>query len=129
MKKVVFENKLFHILLVSLIFLLIGYNTFTSIKSQSFGGIITICIEILLLALIFTSNRYAKPAILIWSIISLIVSCGFEIVADLLDYFNGGFKASNTDSLLYNIVGLIIGILIVDYTRRTIVVASIDKKP
>jgi hypothetical protein len=127
MKKVVFENKLFHILLVSLIFLLIGYNAFTSITSQSIYGIIPICIEILLLVLIFTNNRYAKSAILIWSSISLIVSCGFEIVADLIDYFNAEFKASNTDSLLYNIVGLIIGILIVDYARRTIVIASIEE--
>jgi len=127
MKKAVFENKLFYILLVSLISLLIGYNIYTSVKSQSIYGIIPICIEILLLVLIFTSNRYTKTAILIWSIIFLIISCCFEIVADLIDYFNDDFKASNTDSVLYNIVGLIIGILIVDYTRKTIIIASFEE--
>ena len=86
--------------------------------------LIPILIEIALLILILTKNQYAKLSILIWAVIALIIGFGFELIASLIDDFNTDFQATEIDSLIYNTLGLIAGILIIDYTKRTVSVAS-----
>ena len=124
MKKTVFKNRLFYILLIGFIIILLMYNCFISIKSSNIYGLIPFLVEIILLVLIFTKNQYAKLSILIWTVIALIIGSGFEVIADLMDDFNTDFKATKIDSFIYNVLGLIVGILILDYTRRTVVVTS-----
>ncbi len=125
-KKAVFANRLFYILLIGFIVILLVYNIVVSIKMSNIYGLVSIFIEIILLTLIFTKNRYTKLAIIIWAILSFIVGCGFEFIADLMDEFNDDFKTIKITSFVYNIIGLAIGILIVDYTRRTVFLISSD---
>ncbi len=129
MKKTVCKNRLFYIFLIAYIIILLIYNCYASIKSGNVYGLITILIQIILLVLIFTKNQYAKPGILIWTVIAFIIGSGFDVIADLMDYFNNGFKATQIDSFMYNVLGLIVGIFIIDYTRRTVVVTSSSVDP
>ena len=130
MKETVFRNRLFYILLIGFIVVLMMYNCFISIRSSNIYGLIPILIEIVLLILIFTKNQYARLGILIWTVIALIIGSGFEVIADVMDDFNNDFKAATQiDSFMYNILGLIAGILIIDYTRRTVIVTSSSIDP
>ena|ERR1700744_2933071 len=120
MKKVIFTNRPFYILLVALIGLLMAYNFYLFlIKGISFA-LIPIIIEFVLLVLILTRNQYAKWAIIIWTSVFSIIGYGLKFLADLMD----GFKSIKLDLFLENTVGLMIGILIISYAKRTIVVAS-----
>jgi hypothetical protein len=124
MGKTVFKNRLFYILLIGFIIIFLIYNSYVFIKSSDIYVLIPILIEIALLILILTKNQYAKLSILIWAVIALIIGFGFELIASLIDDFNTDFQATEIDSLIYNTLGLIAGILIIDYTKRTVSVAS-----
>lgn len=126
MKKVVFTNKLFRSLLIGFIIILSLFNIYAVLKTGSAYGIASIIIEIVLLILILSKNQYTKISILIWAIVALIIGFGFEMVAELLDGLNNDFKTFKIDSFIYNTIGLVIGILIIDYTRRTVVVTLVD---
>ncbi len=126
MKKSVFTNRIFYILLIGFIIILLAYNCVISIKASNFYGLITIFIEIILLALILKKNRYAKLAIIMWAILFSLVGCGSGLIANLMDDFNNDFSAFNIYLFIYNIIGLAIGILIIDYTRRTVILVSSD---
>ena len=56
MKKTIFANRLFYILLISFIITLFVYNGFVVIKSSNIYGLIPMVIEIGLLMLIFTKS-------------------------------------------------------------------------
>lgn len=124
MKKAIFANKLFFIFIVSLIIILLAYNFFVTARSMNIYGIIPIFFEIVLLVLIITKNQYVKLAIIIWASISFIVGCGFEFVADLMDLINDDFKKLKIESTIQSAIGLALGILIITYTRRTVVLKS-----
>jgi hypothetical protein len=128
MKKSVFTNKIFYYLLVAFIIALLIYNSILSIKDNNIYGIIPIAIEIALLVLIFTKDRYAKLSIIIWAVIFSIIGNGFDAIAYLMDAFNDGFKTIPLYSFLYDIVGLVIGILIIDYTRRTVILERVSSE-
>ncbi len=129
MKKTIFKNKLFYKLLIAFIIILLIYNGYASIIARNIYGAIPICFGSILLVLIFKKNQYAKIAILIWAIVALIIANGLEVIADLMDVLNDNFKRSQLDSLIYSSIVLAIGILIVDYTRRTVAVISADENP
>lgn len=80
--------------------------------------LIPILIEIRLIISIATGHRYSKFAIYLWVVICFIIGCGFEAIADLLD----GVSTNNFNSLLFNMLGLLVGILIIDFTRRMVTV-------
>jgi hypothetical protein len=81
-----------------------------------------VLIEIILLILIFEKHRYAKAGIFIWAIVGLIAGCGFGLTASLMDGFNNNFTPFKIGAMIYNLSGLAIGILIIDYTKRTVVI-------
>ena len=124
MQKVVFNNRTFYILLISLIILLIGYNSYILIVAANPYVLITIFIEIVLLILIFTKHRYAKIGIFIWAILALIIGYGFELIASMMDDFAGDAESSSVNSLLYNFAGLVIGIAIIYFTKKTVIVKT-----
>jgi|SRR6185437_13505568 len=126
MKNSVFTNRVFYILLICFIIILLVYNCVISIKARYIYGLIPIFVEVLLLSLIFTKNRYAKLTIIIWAILFLIVGCGSGLIADLMDDFNNDFSTFKIYQFIYNIIGLAIGILIIDYTKRTVILVSSD---
>lgn len=118
MKKVIFKNKLFYIFLICFISILLLYNLFVFKKTNNLGVLIPIVIEIVLLFLISTNHRYAKIGIYLWTTICLIIGFGFEAIADLMD----GISKDNLNSIIYNTIGLFAGILIIHYTRITVLV-------
>ena len=126
MRKAVFTNKIFYILLISFIIVLLVYNSIVSIKTGNIYGLISIFIEFVLLILIFTKNQYAKLMVIVWAILSFIVAYGFELIANLMDDFSSDFKNFKINLLIYNIIWLAIGVLIIDYTRRTVILAFPD---
>lgn len=126
MKKTIFKNKLFYNLLIIFIIVLLVNNGYISIKTNNIYGAIPIFTGVILLILIFTNNQYAKIAILVWVIAAFILFNGLEIIADFMDILNNNFDASKIGSLIYSIIVFVIGILIVDYTRRTVSVIRID---
>jgi hypothetical protein len=128
MKKVIFANKSFYSLLIGFIIVLMLYNIWISIRANNIYGIVPIFIEIVLLILIFTKNQYAKIVIMVWVVIALMIGPGFEIIANLMDDFENNFKIFNIESFIYNIICLAIGILIFDYTKRTISVVYSSPK-
>ena len=129
MGKTVFKNRLFYILLIGLIVIFLTYNCHVLIKSSDIYVLIPILIEIALLILILTKNQYARLSILIWAVIALIIGFGFELIASLIDDFNTKFQATRIESLIYNTLGLVAGILIIDYTKRTVIVVSSSVDP
>lgn len=116
-----FTNKIFYVLLIGFIIVLLVYNSAVSITASNIYGLIPAFIEIVLLTLIFTKNRYVKLTIIAWAILSFIVSCGFELIANLMDDFNNDFRTFKINAFVYNIIGLIVGIIIINYTRRTVI--------
>ena len=127
MKKVFFTNKIFLNLLISYLIILIVYNSYAELITNTITGIIPIIFEIILLILIFNKHRYAKMSILIWAAITLIIGYGFEVVATLFDYLNNYFdknlEAFNLNKFIFNIIQLMIGVLILHYTKRTVIIA------
>lgn len=126
MRKTEFKNKTFYYLLIIVIAGLLIYNTLVSIKTSNLYGTIPIFIEIVLLILIFTRDKYAKMAIYLWTVVALIISGGAELAASLTEGFNDHFTVVNTNSLIYNLLIFAVGILIIDYTRRTVFVIFVD---
>jgi len=92
-----------------------------SIITKNVYGCIPVIIELILLVLIFIRSKYVKTAIVLWSVIFLIVGFGAAFLANLLDDINNSdFNAYKILNLVLNVIALAIGIVIIDYSRRTI---------
>jgi len=96
------------------------YNLYAVILGNVYG-LIPIAIQATILFLIYKRNEYARIFILVWSVVVLLIANLFEIIGDLMDK---GFDAIQSFSFLSNLVQLIVAILIVDYTRRTVFVRT-----
>jgi hypothetical protein len=121
MKKAVFTNLLFKQILIGFIISLIVYNIIVSMIAKNIYGCIPVIIEFFLLFLIFIRNIYVKTAIVLWSVIFLIVGFGAAFLANLLDDINNSdFNAYRILKLVLNIIAFAIGVVIIDYSRRTI---------
>ncbi len=121
MKKAVFTNHLFFNLLTGFIILLLGYNGFVFVRAVSIYGMVPIFIEIVLLVLILTKSQYVKTGIIIWASVFFIVGYGSGLAAQLMDAFNDNFATLKIGSLIENSIGLAVGMLIIGYTRSTVV--------
>lgn len=124
MKKAIFTNKLFYIFIISLLGILLVYNVFVSANAMNIYGIIPVFFEIVLLVLILTKNQYIKLAMIVWASVSFVVGCSFEFIADLMDLLNNDLKTIKINGIIQSAIGLGLGILIISYTRRTIVLVS-----
>jgi hypothetical protein len=131
-KRVVFKNALFYNLLISVIVLLVLYNIYSFIKTANALAFVPIIIQSLLLVLIFLKHQSAKIAIIIWASIVLIIGSGLEIITAVMDISNGlidGFNSIPVDSYIFNLIDIVIGVLIISYTRRTVQVVSVEQEP
>jgi hypothetical protein len=122
MKKVLFKNKAFYRLLLAYLLLLVTYNVYATFKATNLYCLLPIFIQIALLIFILTKDKNAKLFIQIWVIVALIIGSGAEIMANLLE----GFENLKLNSFIFNGLQLGIGLLIWDYTRRTVIVVSPD---
>jgi hypothetical protein len=121
MKVVIFKNKIFYSLLTAYLILLLIYNLYATLTGNLFG-LIPVSIQIALIILILIKNKYAKLFIQIWVIVALFIGSGLEIIVELLQ----GFEDFKLTLLMYNLFQFGIGLLILDYTRRTVIVAFPD---
>jgi hypothetical protein len=122
--KTVFKNKTFLYLLIGFISILILWNLYGGIINGNVWAIIPTAIEIVLLLFIFNRYEYARLMIILWAVIAFIAAPASGLLATLLDIGND-FIDKETGvvgvyGVILNIVQLIIGILILDYTRRTV---------
>ena len=125
MRKTVFTNNIFYHILSGYIIVLIIYNLYALLVSYNVYSLIPIAIQVFLLYMMFTKHEYARIAILIWSTVVLLLATLFEIIAQVLDGLNDGFEKINLYSFIGNLILLIVAILIVDFTRRTVVVRTL----
>jgi|SRR5579863_1284417 len=118
--KTFFKSQKFYYLLICFIIGLIIWNLYSGIKGQNFWAILPVSIQSVLLALILTHNRYARISILIWAIIFIIGAPALGVLTDTITVFDEGFEKVNINGLVENLVSVVLGILIVDFTRRTV---------
>ena len=115
-------NKKFFYLLISFIVLFILWNFYALIKANNYWAFLPVSIEAILLLLIITHNRYARIATLIWTIIFIIISPALSVLGSVMGIYDNGSTEISTYSFAFNVGSIIVGVFIIDYTRRTIVV-------
>jgi hypothetical protein len=127
--KTVFKNKTFFYLLISFICILLLWNLYALISAGSIWAIVAVLIQIVLLILIVTNHQYARISIIAWTIIAFVGSCILGLLASLLDIGNDLIdktKSTDTNYIVFKLIQLIIGILILDFTRRTVKVERVE---
>src|SRR5690242_14725678 len=105
MKTAVFNNKVFFSLLIGFILLLLLYNSYSFLKNNNVYAIIPICAQVVLLAFIFTRNKHLRIILIIWAMTFLIIAPGLDIIASVLDEFNG--DSPKLDPLIIDLVYII----------------------
>jgi hypothetical protein len=123
MKKSVFKNKTFFYLLIGCIPALLLWNLYALIITGNTYALIPAFSQIILLVLILTRDKYARIAIIIWAII-LIIGPSLGLLADVLDIGNNLWDNDFKGIDVYNVVNVLVqlagGILVLDFTRRTV---------
>ena len=131
MKKSIFNNKIFFYLLIGCIVAFLLWNLYALISTGNIYSLIPAFFQLVLLVLILTRDKYARTAIIIWAIV-LIIGPSLALLADVLDLGNNlidnDFKGIDVDNIVNVLVQLVGGILILDFTRRTVKVEYSDNK-
>lgn len=127
--KVVFTNRKFYYALIGYILIYILWNAYVGIKYSSISALFPISIECALLILIFTRHQYTKIATLVWIIIAILGSSALGILATIMETPDNGFREINTYDFAFKCLNVIIGIFIIDYTRRTVIQIRRESPP
>jgi hypothetical protein len=122
MKKAIFANAIFYWFLVIFISFLLMYNINILLRTYQFVALSPIVIQITLLALIFLRFKLVKIAIQIWAVIFLIISNTFVILGSLMQLSAGKFGYVKSIEFFSSLCFLAIGIVILIFTNRTILV-------
>ena len=120
--KTEFKNIFFYWLLVGLIGFMLIWNIISLIFQFNLLTFLPITIQIFLLYLILSKNKYAKIGIKIWTILFVITAFGLQFLGKTLKIFADGFIAFNPAEYFRVLFFLIIGILILVFTVKTVVV-------
>jgi len=122
-----FTNKKFYYLLIGYIGLLLLYNITASIIANYYLGVIPIIIQGLLLLLIFKKNRYLQLILITWASIFLILIYGVNLFSNLLIGISESWNNFSVEQNLYDVITLTIGILIVYYSKKTILSTTVTE--
>jgi hypothetical protein len=117
MKKSVFPSMAFYFCLIGYILLLIVYNCYMGLKNNNIYAFLPITIQLILLVLLFTKDRYSKIVILVWATVFLIIACSLDIIGNLLGDFASNFQGPKLNILIYDLITVSIGVLIVTYAK------------
>ncbi|MBF9253995.1 hypothetical protein I2I11_11890 [Pontibacter sp. 172403-2] len=128
MKKSIFTNVVFYWAIVSILGVLLLWNLYLTIAHSRLAGLLPISIQATLLVLIFKRHEYAKNGIKIWAIIFLIASSGLQLFGRLLKDLSDSFTNVDLQHYLTTGITIIVGILIVNYTNKTVEVVEIIKE-
>ncbi|HVV56321.1 MAG TPA: hypothetical protein VHC47_13395 [Mucilaginibacter sp.] len=131
-KQTVFKNRLFYYLLIGFITALLIYNIYIFIKMLNVFVLLPIALQLTLLTLIFSKNQYARIGILVWASIALLIGSGLDIIGSIMDIPNNlidNISSFPVESYIFNLTDIAIGILIISYTRRTVLVIASETEP
>lgn len=127
MKRTTFKNKTFYCIIILILFGLLIQNLYSIISQFRIIGLLPIMIQSALLTLIFIKHEYVKIGIKIWAIIFLAVASGLQFIGRLLQYLgkylqglSEGLSTLDIQHYLTTGVTMVIGILVVFYTNKTV---------
>ena len=126
--KTIFKNKIFFYLLISFISILLLWNVYALISTGNIWALLPIFVQIMLLVLVFTNNQYARISTMVWTIIVLVGASAISLLASLFDIGNDlidNTKVTDTNDIIYKLIQLVLGVLILDFTRRTVKVERV----
>ncbi len=122
-RRTFFSNKIFFYFLVGCIAAFLLWNLYAFINTLNIYLLIPVLFQLVLLVLILTRDKYARTAIIIWAIV-LIIAPSLELLADVMDLGNNlldnDFKGLDVYNIIYFLALLVGGILVLDFTRRTV---------
>ncbi len=129
MKKSKFANPAFYWAIISLLGCLLLWNLFLSVTQSKFVGLLPIAIQATLLVLILKRHEFAKNGIKIWAIIFLIIGSGLQFSGKLVKDITNSFTNTDLQYYLTTVLSIIVGILIVIYTNKTVeVVETVEEQ-
>lgn len=120
MTKSNFKSKTFYWIVILFLTVILIWNLYSIIYSSNLLGLLPITIQFILLALIFTKHKYAKLGIKFWAILFLIISSGLQFIGRLLQDMGNGFINVDFQHYLTTALTVLIGIIIVIYTNKTV---------
>ena len=120
MKKSTFTNQPFYRIIVSILGGLLAWNAYLTISQSQLIGILPIVIQCALLTLILKKHEYTKVGIKIWAILFLSIASGLQFLGRLIQDFAKGFEHIDIQHYLTTGITIMVGILIVIYTNRTV---------
>jgi hypothetical protein len=118
--KTVFKNKTFFYVLLGYISFLLLYNIFLGITTKNYWGLLPIIIQVILLALMLTYNKYARIALIWWTIIFHIIDFSLTLMGSLLSLVGDAHKGAPINKIIFSSVMLIIGITILTFLYKTV---------
>ena len=127
MKKSLFKNQTLYWLIIIIVGGLLIWNLAITLAYQQLIGLLPIVIQTVLLILIFTKHEYAKIGIKIWAIIFLIGGPSLKFIGRLLNETIDGFEDVSIQLYLVKGLTILLGVLIVIYTNKTVVIEEKEK--
>ena len=126
MKETFFKNQMFKICLIIFLTLLVLWNIYTFIFSNSVLSIIRALCQFFVLLLIFTKSKHAQLAIYAFAIIS-IVGTSIALIGSLIKLFLSQ-EMINYFSLAFRVGLLGISIAIFHFNSTTVIIKTIIKE-
>lgn len=126
MKKSSFNNKGFYWALITLITGMLIWNFYLTITQSKLLGLLPISIQSTLLGLIFTKHKYAKIGIKVWAILFLSIASGLQFLGRLIQDFAEGFENVVIQHYLITGITIMLGVLIVIYTNKTVEINGME---
>ncbi|WP_223034333.1 hypothetical protein [Hanstruepera marina] len=127
MKETVFNSQLYKIFVILLLSLLVLWNIYTFLVSDSTPSILRAVFQFLILMLIFTKSQYAKLGIKIFAAL-LIISSSITFIGGLIKIYFDQDLMSIILTLIVPLILLILGIVIYHYCVTTVTVKMVQKK-
>ncbi|MFT4699267.1 MAG: hypothetical protein ACI9SJ_002433 [Flavobacteriaceae bacterium] len=122
MKKSYFKDQTLYWVIIIILGGLLIWNSTILLAYQKLIGLLPILIQTVLLILISTKHEYAKIGIKIWTISFLIVGPSLQFFGRLLNEILNGFEVISIQHYAITGLKITIGILIILYTDKTVVV-------
>ncbi|MXV53342.1 hypothetical protein GS399_20475 [Pedobacter sp. HMF7647] len=126
MKKSTFRNQSFYWIIISILCGLLIWNLYVTITQSKLIGLLPIAIQCTLLTMIFKKHEYAKIGIKIWATLFLAIASGLQFVGRLLQDLADGFSYVPLQHYLITGITILIGVLIVVYTNKTVEIETLE---
>lgn len=126
MKETFFKNQIFKICLIIFLTLLVLWNIYTFIISDSFASVVRAICQFFVLLLITTKSKHAKLAIYAFAIIT-IVGSSIALIGSLIKLFIAE-ETLDYPMLAVRIVLLGLSIAVFHFNSTTVIIKTIIKE-